>query len=165
MRGSCSPSGMSTTLVPPKVVVVTTMPGCSRTHSPMIAAPPPNGCARIAANTSPACSRGTNATSFPSLATYSGSRPSIAQALATSAGTGIDRSFADLARAAFAALDREPAIEFIDMPEALRANYQYVTQADLSNLRAAGYSREMAPLEEGVRRYVQGYLLAADPYR
>ena len=48
----------------------------------MMAAPAPSGCARIAARTASACSRGTNATSLPSLATYSGSRPSNAQALA-----------------------------------------------------------------------------------
>ena len=46
------------------------------------AAPAPSGWACITASTASAQSRGANATSLPSLATNSGSRPSIAQALA-----------------------------------------------------------------------------------
>ena len=69
------------------------MPGWSSTPSPMTAASAPSGCARIAARTASACSRGTKATSLPSLATYIGSRPRIAQALATAGGTGTARSW------------------------------------------------------------------------
>ena len=50
------------------------------------------------------------------------------------------------------------------MPESLRPKYQYYTKADISKLRAAGYTRPMTPLEEGVRLYVQNYLNAPDPY-
>ncbi len=64
-----------------------------------------------------------------------------------------------------AALGKEPRVEFIDMPEALRDKYQYYTQADLTRLRAAGYERPMTTLEEGVRDYVQRYLATDDPYR
>ncbi|MDD5484102.1 MAG: ADP-glyceromanno-heptose 6-epimerase [Kiritimatiellae bacterium] len=69
-------------------------------------------------------------------------------------GTAQARTWLDLARAVFAALKREPQIEFIDMPETLRAKYQYHTEADVSRLRAAGYSEPFAPLEEGVREYI-----------
>ncbi|WP_458077211.1 histidine phosphatase family protein [Streptomyces sp. EMB26] len=55
--------------VPPRPVETTTMPGCSATHSPIRAAPPPCGWARIAARTSSAAAGGTKATSRPSLAT------------------------------------------------------------------------------------------------
>jgi len=80
-------------------------------------------------------------------------------------GSGQARSWLDLARALFAALEREPRIEFVEMPEALRGRYQYFTQADMAKLRAAGYAAPFATLEDGVARYVRGSLLAADPYR
>jgi ADP-L-glycero-D-manno-heptose 6-epimerase len=80
-------------------------------------------------------------------------------------GSGRARSFADLAHAVFAAMGRTPMIEFVDMPETLRERYQYHTCARLDRLRAAGCPFQPTPLEEGVRRYVQGYLGTADPYR
>ena len=51
-------------------------------------------------------------------------------------------------------------VEFIDMPDALRGQYQSFTQAPMARLRAAGYAGQFTPLEEGVRRYVQDYLAA-----
>lgn len=80
-------------------------------------------------------------------------------------GTGQARAFADLARATFEAAGRTPRIEYIDMPEAIRARYQYFTQADMSRLRAAGYDRPFASLEEGVGDYVRRFLATDDPYR
>jgi len=80
-------------------------------------------------------------------------------------GTGVARSFADLAHAVFAALDRAPDIRYVDMPEAIRDRYQYYTQARMERLRAAGYPGQFTSLEAGVRRYVQDYLTAEDPYR
>lgn len=79
-------------------------------------------------------------------------------------GTGQARSFADLARAVFAAMGQEPNIEYFDMPEAIRDTYQYHTEACMDRLRAAGYTKEFTSLEEGVRDYVQGYLMANDYY-
>jgi ADP-L-glycero-D-manno-heptose 6-epimerase len=80
-------------------------------------------------------------------------------------GSGRARSFGDLASAVFRALGRTPEIEYIDTPEAIRAKYQYFTEARLDRLRQAGYARPTTPLEEGVAAYVQGYLMADDPYR
>lgn len=80
-------------------------------------------------------------------------------------GSGRARSFADLARAIFSALGREPEIEWIEMPESLREKYQYFTEAPMDRLREAGWPGQSTPLEEGVRRYVQDYLMAEDPYR
>jgi ADP-L-glycero-D-manno-heptose 6-epimerase len=79
-------------------------------------------------------------------------------------GTGQARSFADLARAVFAAIGREPQIDYFDTPEDLRDKYQYFTQADTSRLRAAGYTREFTSLEDGVGKYVRDFLAADDPY-
>ena len=76
-------------------------------------------------------------------------------------GSGEANTWLTLTRAIFAALNREPAIEFIDMPEILRGKYQYYTKADVSKLRSSGYARAMTPLPEAVRDYVQGYLVHA----
>jgi len=80
-------------------------------------------------------------------------------------GTGAARSFADLARAVFAALGQKERITYIDTPEAIRDRYQYFTQARMERLRDAGYPGQFTSLEEGVRRYVQDYLTQEDPYR
>jgi ADP-L-glycero-D-manno-heptose 6-epimerase len=73
-------------------------------------------------------------------------------------GTGRARTFADLARATFTAFGKEPNIEFIDMPEALRERYQYFTEAKIERLRAAGYAKPFTSLEEGAARYVERLL-------
>ena len=80
-------------------------------------------------------------------------------------GTGAARSFRDLMTALFAALGREPTIEYVDMPNSIRASYQYFTKAEIGNLRRAGYNAEFAPLETAVQRYVTCYLDRADRYR
>ena len=77
-------------------------------------------------------------------------------------GTGHARSWNDLAKAVFAAMGKEPKIEYIDMPETLRDKYQYFTQADMSKLSAAGYKHKPTPLEEAVKDYVQNYLAKSD---
>jgi ADP-L-glycero-D-manno-heptose 6-epimerase len=74
-------------------------------------------------------------------------------------GSGQAKSWLELTSAIFAALGRPPAVEFIPMPEALRGKYQYFTQADISKLRASGFLRELTPLAEAVRDYVQNYLV------
>jgi ADP-L-glycero-D-manno-heptose 6-epimerase len=70
-------------------------------------------------------------------------------------GTGQARSWKNLAQAVFAALGKDPVIEFIDMPAAIRGQYQYFTQADMAKARAAGYTRNCFTLEEAVRDYLQ----------
>jgi ADP-L-glycero-D-manno-heptose 6-epimerase len=77
------------------------------------------------------------------------------------AGTGQARTFADLARAVFVALGRDPVIEYIPMPEDLRDRYQYFTQARIDKLRQSGFTRPFRPIEEGVRDYV-AYLQAQE---
>jgi ADP-L-glycero-D-manno-heptose 6-epimerase len=79
-------------------------------------------------------------------------------------GTGKAVTFNDMARAIFAALAREPVIHYFDMPEDLASKYQYFTEANIRRLRAAGYSEPFASVEEGVKDYIQNYLLKEDPY-
>ena len=80
-------------------------------------------------------------------------------------GSGRARSFSDLARAIAAAAGVPARIAFIPMPEAIRPNYQYYTEARMQKLRDAGYDRPFTSIEDGVRRYVEGYLAVADKYR
>ena len=79
-------------------------------------------------------------------------------------GTGKARSFSDLARAVYAALDKNADIKFIDTPEDIRDKYQYFTQARMDRLIESGYTKPMTSLEDGVSEYVQKYLNADDPY-
>ena len=75
-------------------------------------------------------------------------------------GTGKARAFYDLAIATFAALNKEPKIDFIDIPSDIRNKYQYFTQANMQKLLSqGGYKDSFFSLEEGVKDYVQNYLL------
>ena len=80
-------------------------------------------------------------------------------------GTGIVRSWLDLANALFAASNRTPFVEFVDMPPQLIAKYQYCTEARVDRLRTAGYRAPFTTLEAGITDYVQNYLSRSDPYR
>lgn len=73
-------------------------------------------------------------------------------------GTGVARSFLDLAKATFKALDKEENIEYIDTPIDIRNKYQYFTEANMKKLRSIGYDAPFYTLEAGIREYVQGYL-------
>jgi ADP-L-glycero-D-manno-heptose 6-epimerase len=79
-------------------------------------------------------------------------------------GTGEARSWLDLVRAISTALDRQPEIDWVDIPEVIREGYQYHTQAEMGKLRAAGYTAPFQALEESVVDYVRSYLASADPY-
>ncbi len=80
-------------------------------------------------------------------------------------GTGRARSYLDLAHAVCEAAGAERRVEFIDMPQRLKGQYQSFTEAPMTRLRTAGYSGQFTPLEEGISRYVRGHLSQPDPYR
>ncbi len=80
-------------------------------------------------------------------------------------GTGQARSFRDLMLAMLRALGRQPEIEYIDMPPAIRDQYQYFTEGKVENLRRAGYNAGFTPLEEAVERYITQFLDRPDRYR
>jgi len=83
-------------------------------------------------------------------------------------GTGFAQPFNDIAVAVvntLRAVDGQPAlsladlvsqglIEYIPFPDALRGKYQCFTQADPSQLRAAGYAAPFLNVQQGVERYV-----------
>jgi len=92
-------------------------------------------------------------------------------------GSGKARTWNDLVKAVFAAMGNSSGrslpehgkpkpvpsevegIEYIDMPESIRNQYQYFTQADMTKLRKAGYNKQTASLEDAIKDYVQNYLI------
>jgi len=79
-------------------------------------------------------------------------------------GSGKARTFLDLVKNTFEALNKVPTIDFIDTPIDIRDKYQYFTEANMSKLKSIGYSKPFYTLEEGVKDYVQNYLTAKKYY-
>jgi ADP-L-glycero-D-manno-heptose 6-epimerase len=79
-------------------------------------------------------------------------------------GSGKARTFLDLVHHTFSAMKEVEQISFIDTPADIRDKYQYFTEADMSKLKAAGYSKPMYSLEEGIQDYVTQYLLTGAYY-
>lgn len=79
-------------------------------------------------------------------------------------GTGKARTFLDLVKATFKALDKPEDISFIDTPADIRDKYQYFTEANMQKLFDAGYDTPFTELEEGVKDYVQNYLQQGPSY-
>ena len=78
-------------------------------------------------------------------------------------GTGRAQSWNDLAAAIFKACGKKADIEYIDMPDSIKDQYQYFTEADLTKLRAAGCPQKFQPVEAGVADYISNYLSKPDP--
>ena len=79
-------------------------------------------------------------------------------------GTGKARTWNDLIAAVFSSMGRKTNIQYIEMPESLRNQYQYFTQAQMDKLKKAGCHVNFSSLEDSVRDYVTNYLQNADPY-
>jgi ADP-L-glycero-D-manno-heptose 6-epimerase len=78
-------------------------------------------------------------------------------------GFGEPRTWNDLGNAVFHSMSRASNIQYIDMPENLRNQYQYFTEANMQKWLAAGMSKPKWSVEDGVRDYVQNYLSQPDP--
>lgn len=68
-------------------------------------------------------------------------------------GTGRAESFQAVADATLA-FHQKGSVEYIEFPEKLKGRYQAYTQADLTNLRAAGYDKPFKTVAEGVAEYM-----------
>lgn len=79
-------------------------------------------------------------------------------------GTGKARTWNDLIKAVFTAMKKKTNIEYIPMPEALRNQYQYFTEAQMSKLKKAGCPVKFSSLEDSVRDYVVNYLQKSDSH-
>ncbi len=74
-------------------------------------------------------------------------------------GSGKARNWNDLASAVFQALNKKVNINYIDMPESIRNQYQYHTCAEMEKIRSAGFTEAITSLEDGVSDYVKNYLV------
>lgn len=74
-------------------------------------------------------------------------------------GSGKARTWNDLVKAIFTAMNKEVKINYIDMPEELIEKYQYFTEADITSIKSVGYDEPLHTLEDGVGDYVKNYLL------
>ncbi len=79
-------------------------------------------------------------------------------------GSGKAQSWNELADAIFTACGKTKKIEYVEMPENLKGQYQYFTEADLTKLKGAGCTTKFRPLEKAVADYIQNYLLKKDSY-
>jgi len=75
-------------------------------------------------------------------------------------GTGKARTFLDLTKAVFKAMNITEDISFVDTPIDIREKYQYYTQAEMQKLRNINYELPFTELEVGVEDYVKNYLIA-----
>ena len=79
-------------------------------------------------------------------------------------GTGQARTFLDLGRATFRAMDLKENIQFIDTPEDIRETYQYFTEANMEKMHSIGFDRGFTPLETGIQDYITAYLMGKSFY-
>lgn len=79
-------------------------------------------------------------------------------------GSGQAHTWNEVAAALFEALQMPPCVQYVDMPEVLREQYQYFTEAPMQKLRSAGYSQPFTALQDAVNDYVRGHLAKPNPY-
>lgn len=79
-------------------------------------------------------------------------------------GSGKARTFLDLARNTFKAMNVEEHIEWMDTPVDIRDKYQYFTEANMSKLQGIGYNKPFTSLEDGVEDYVKRFLIPVKYY-
>jgi len=79
-------------------------------------------------------------------------------------GSGKARTFLDLVKATFKAMDKKEDISFIDTPADIRDKYQYFTEANMAKLKSIGFTQEFISLEAGVEDYVKNYLSSKSYY-
>ncbi len=76
--------------------------------------------------------------------------------------SGVAHTWNALVNALFSAMHRDVNIEYIEMPESMRDRYQYHTRADVSRLRATGFSAEPTSLDAAIADYVRHYRIGSE---
>jgi len=79
-------------------------------------------------------------------------------------GNGKAHSFKQLMIMVGKALNKDVNIKYIDMPEEIRPNYQYFTEASLTKLTKVGYVPLFSELQASVSDYVTNYLTQTDKH-
>ena len=74
-------------------------------------------------------------------------------------GSGKARTFKALVEATFSAMNIKSNISYTATPIDIRDKYQYFTEADMQKLKNVGYKKSFTNLEDGVKDYVQNYLI------
>ncbi|MEL0245962.1 MAG: ADP-glyceromanno-heptose 6-epimerase [Alphaproteobacteria bacterium] len=69
-------------------------------------------------------------------------------------GTGVPRSFNDIAKVVFSNSNKREKITYIDTPIEIRNQYQYFTKANIKKLRGSGYLKDFFSLEDGIKDYI-----------
>ena len=73
-------------------------------------------------------------------------------------GTGKARSYNDMAKAVFKSLGVKENISYIDIPENIRNQYQYFTEAKTNKLMKSNCGVEFHELENGISKYINQLL-------
>lgn len=79
-------------------------------------------------------------------------------------GSGVSRTFNDVAKIISLTLGRSCNIKYVEMPENLKEQYQYHTIANISKLYSVGYDKPMTSLEDGISTYINNFLNTSDKY-
>lgn len=79
-------------------------------------------------------------------------------------GTGTARTFNELAKATFSAMNLTENIKYVEMPENIKNKYQYFTEAKITKLRNIGYNENFYSLEDGIFDYINNYLKIPQNY-
>jgi ADP-L-glycero-D-manno-heptose 6-epimerase len=79
-------------------------------------------------------------------------------------GFGKARTWVDLAKSVFSSMDRKLKIEFIDMPDNIKNQYQYYTNAKMTKWFSQQLSQPKWSIEDGVKDYIRNYLAKDDSY-
>ena len=74
-------------------------------------------------------------------------------------GSGLPRTWNDLAAAVFNTMGRDLNIEYIEMPQYIRGQYQYYTCAAMEKFKSSGFKFSTCSLEEGIEDYIRNYLI------
>ncbi len=78
-------------------------------------------------------------------------------------GTGHAQSWNELADALFKATGKPKKIEYFDMPDSIKNQYQYFTESDMAKFKKTGCPVTFKNLADGVSDYVRNHLLKEDP--
>ena len=79
-------------------------------------------------------------------------------------GYGQARTWLDLVTPIFSSLKKDIQIDWIDIPENIRDQYQYFTEAKITKLLSQGLPPPQWDVKQGVTDYIENYLLKDDPY-
>ncbi len=79
-------------------------------------------------------------------------------------GFGQARTWLDLAKSLFLSLNLPLQIKWLEIPDNIKNQYQYYTEARMQKWQNAGLSNSQWPLEKAIDDYVKNYLDQADPW-